>query len=95
MGLVKKHLKKSNYYLIQLVTKRGNNMKYDCPLTSISDTLGFYCRDLSLDHRDAWIYGIVVGWDDDSMKEMMERHKWNDKTVQRLQRLHKEYIELL
>ena len=61
------------------------------PLESISDTLTLYCRDLSLDQRDAWIYGIVVGWDTAGMNEVIKRHNWDHETVSRLNRLHLKY----
>lgn len=64
------------------------------PLESITDTLAFYCRDLSTDHRDAWIYGIAVGWDDESLKELRVKHNWDEKTVTRLKLLHSKYESL-
>ncbi len=41
-------------------------------------------RDWSKNTPDAWIYGLVVGWDDDSLEEMRVRFGWNLATVLRL-----------
>jgi len=32
-------------------------------------------RDMSLDHRDAWIYGILIGWDV-ALPEILKQHSW-------------------
>lgn len=43
-------------------------------------------RDWSIHHRDAWLYGVVAGWDDehpddDAMPEVAERHGWDAEMV--------------
>lgn len=40
-------------------------------------------KDWCLDHRDAWTYGILVGWDE-AEEEVVERHQWSEETAQRL-----------
>lgn len=60
------------------------------PHTAIADAMNFSSRDWSLNHRDAWIYGIAVGWGD-SINCVADRHRWSDDTVARLQRLHTDY----
>lgn len=41
-------------------------------------------RDWSLDHRDAWLWGVVIGWDDASLAELATTHGWSEKTVDKL-----------
>lgn len=55
-------------------------------LASLACSVSFHPRDWGLDHRDAWIFGIVCGWGD-ALPEVARRHKWSDQTVERLQRL--------
>lgn len=61
------------------------------PLISIHDTLAFGPKDYSINKDDAWIYGIVCGWDKLSMAEMQRRHGWTDNTVKRLVDLHNKF----
>jgi hypothetical protein len=35
------------------------------PLTSLKQTLAFDPRDWSINKRDAWLWGIINGWDTD------------------------------
>lgn len=60
------------------------------PYASVADAMNFSSRDWGLNHRDAWIYGIVVGWGD-AINCVADRHGWADETVARLQRLHRAY----
>lgn len=64
--------------------------KYN-PLESIATAIAFSPRDWSSHHRDAWIYGIVLGWDKEVLEELKNKHKWRDETVARLKFLHDEY----
>lgn len=52
---------------------------------SIAAAIDFHSRDWSIDHRDAWIYGIVVGWGD-ALDEVAARHKWSPMAVERLRK---------
>ena len=62
----------------------------ESPYASIADAMNFSLRDWGLNHRDAWIYGIAVGWGD-AINCVADRHGWTDETVARLQRLHIAY----
>lgn len=64
--------------------------KYN-PLESIATAIAFSPRDWSSHHRDAWIYGIVFGWDEDDLEELKKRYSWTNETVARLKFLHDEY----
>lgn len=71
------------------------------PLDSLESTLAFDSRDWSLSKRDAWIYGIICGWEnedplegeteDDAVNEICEKHGFDKK---RLKQLRKNYLKL-
>ena len=61
------------------------------PFESIAACIAFSPEDWGQHHRMAWIYGIVFGWDDESMAEMARRHRWRPDDVQRLRRLNAGY----
>ena len=54
------------------------------PFESLYDCIVFDSRDWSIDRKDAWIYGIVVGWNEKSLNELSEKHGWDEKTCTRL-----------
>lgn len=60
----------------------------ECPKESLSRTMAFSSRDWSINREDAWMYGIVCGWDSESLAELKQRHGWTDDQVARLDRLH-------
>lgn len=60
------------------------------PFTSIHDTICFDSKDYSLNHRDAWLYGIIVGWGD-SLDGISKKHNWSVEMTERLKRLHVSY----
>lgn len=66
-------------------------------VSSAGDAVAFSPRDWGVDHRDAWIYGILLGWSceedhdhddvcggDTALTEMAERHRWDAATVAKL-----------
>ena len=57
------------------------------PLDSIKNTMAFSSKDWSLCSDDAWIYGIVLGWDD-ALDFICETYQWNTETKARLVHLH-------
>lgn len=63
------------------------------PFDSLLGTLTGSSRDQSLDRRDAWLYGIVVGWDAASLAELAPKHGWTLQDVERLQLLHQAFAE--
>ena len=60
---------------------------------SIARCLAFSPGDQSLNKRSAWVYGIVLGWDD-ALPEVAARHRWSPEDVARLERLHKAWAAL-
>lgn len=66
--------------------------KQEC-LESIAGCMVSQPRDFSLDHRDAWAYWILFGWDD-AEQEIIDMHKWKGDTLSRLRRLRKQALTL-
>lgn len=62
-----------------------------CPFKSLHDAVVFSSKDWSLTETNAWIYGIVVGWDVDSLNEIKRTFKWSDELVDRLKLLHEAF----
>lgn len=58
---------------------------------SIGTAIALHPRDWSSNHRDAWIYGIVLGWSNEAYLELKEKHGWSDETIERLKKLHTEF----
>ncbi|HLS01708.1 MAG TPA: hypothetical protein VK054_06960 [Beutenbergiaceae bacterium] len=54
-----------------------------------------YPGDWSQDHRLAWIYGLLCGWDDESLSEIAKRHNWEQGLVDNLRRYRKAVDDLL
>ncbi|MCO1599769.1 hypothetical protein [Desulfosporosinus nitroreducens] len=54
---------------------------------SVHDAIVFDVRDWGADKRSAWIYGIMVGWDNDSYQEFKQKFRWTDKVISRNKRL--------
>jgi hypothetical protein len=72
-----------------MIEKRTTN-----PLESLHDCLVFSSTDWGSCSNYAWIYGIVCGWDDESLKEFQKQFKWNDEAINRLKELRRNFEEL-
>lgn len=76
-------------------------------LTSLDSTIVGCSRDWGVDYRDAWIYGVVVGWGcdeqhehdpeicTDATAEIAARHGWSGEQVARMQRYHRAVLAAL
>ena len=47
--------------------------------------------DWSADHRNAWIYHIIIGWGS-SLPSIAAKHRWSDDDVARLKRLRADFV---
>jgi hypothetical protein len=70
------------------------------PFESLHNTIAFDVKDWATNKRDAWIYGIIIGWGSDDpettediFQEFNEKFKWERETWNRLQMLHKEFLK--
>lgn len=59
-------------------------------LDSMRTTMEMSDRDWSADADDAWLYGIVVGWDRSPRESarVAATHGWDDAAVEQLRELH-------
>lgn len=56
------------------------------PFESLRNAIVVHPRDWAADYRDAWIYGVIVGWGD-ALPEVAALHDWSDAAVVRLRTL--------
>lgn len=66
------------------------------PIESIRSLLATDSRDWGEDRGDAWLWGIVMGWDDEdlecsAMELIARKHDWDEATVARLRLLHERF----
>lgn len=40
-----------------------------------------YERDWTADRHDAYLWGVLIGWDDDALEEIAVKHRWNEHRV--------------
>lgn len=70
-------------------------------LDSLARTLAFSSRDWGTNPRDAWLWGVLNGWDADepgeesAMDEMARAHGWGEATVDRLRQFHSTVLALI
>jgi hypothetical protein len=65
----------------------------ECPMCSVETTTATQTRDMSVEKRDAWAWGVVLGWDSESMDDGAMR-QWGADTQSRLRRLHARWQEI-
>ena len=53
-------------------------------LNSVERALLGYVGDISADKRLSWIYGILIGWSDECLKEYSEKHHIKQCDIERL-----------
>ena len=70
------------------------------PLESLRAALAFSSNEWAESRAGAWVWGIVLGWDDedepdsDAMAEVAARYRWAPEVVARLRRLHEAFNRL-
>ena len=64
------------------------------PLQKLNEILAFTSRDCSEDKMIACMYGIIMGWDKNSYKELKEKHNWSDTDIKLQKKWHKEYAKM-
>ncbi|MTI49480.1 MAG: hypothetical protein FH761_16730 [Firmicutes bacterium] len=61
---------------------------------SLHEAIAFDSKDYSINRTDAWLYGIIIGWDNSSIKELQNKFDWTDLTCERLKCLHEVFINV-
>jgi len=56
-------------------------------LSSVRAAMTIWVGDWSEDRIHAWIYGVIVGWDDASLAELAVQFGWHSEAVERLKAL--------
>lgn len=76
----------------KLIWQSRDEMPYPTnALQKLKEILTMTSRDTAEDKMIACMYGIIVGWDDNSYKELQQTHNWSHEDV-RLQKLwHKNF----
>lgn len=60
---------------------------------SLQNLCAFSSRDWSENSEDAWIWGIVMGWDAASFRQLQQRFHWTDGEIKSLKAFHKQFKE--
>lgn len=60
-------------------------------LESIRDTFVKSSKDWGATKQDAWLYGIIVGWDWKSYKELSKMWNWSKDDVDLNKKLHQDF----
>jgi len=66
----------------------------DDPKDSLHQAIVFDVADWSVTSRMTWVYGIIVGWDRDSLDEFKQKFQWSEESCQWLIRLHEKFKNL-
>ena len=45
-------------------------------LDAVTPAITSIPHDSSVDHRDAWVYGILLGWSGNALDEVLDKHGW-------------------
>jgi hypothetical protein len=65
------------------------------PKAAIADLMAMADgRDWSEDHHDAWLWGIVHGWDESEIDAVTSKHGWSADDVAHLRLLHDRWQHL-
>ena len=63
------------------------------PLQELHEILTRSAKDMSKEKTLACMYGIIVGWDDESYKELKESLGWTDSNVEFQKDMNAKYTE--
>jgi hypothetical protein len=61
---------------------------------SLENCVAFHCQEWGSEKRNAWIFGIVCGWDEEAMIIIADKHRWKPHDVERLKRLRAQFEQL-
>jgi hypothetical protein len=50
-------------------------------VTSICNMMRVDSRDWAADRRDVYLWGVLIGWDDEALEEIAAKHRWNEHRV--------------
>ena len=62
------------------------------PLQALVMSLCGTSKDMAEHKFDAYLYGVIVGWDDDAYETLRGQHGWSEDVVNYQKRLHQNFI---
>lgn len=68
-------------------------MNHTNVIANLRSTLIHMPREMAAVAEDAWLYGIIVGWDE-ALDSVAQNHGWNEETVARLLDLRNQFSRL-
>jgi hypothetical protein len=51
------------------------------PLQKLRETMCFTSRDVGEDKMIAFMYAIIVGWNDEAYEDLRKTHNWSDRDI--------------
>lgn len=63
------------------------------PLQALVMSLCRTPKDMGEHKFDAYLYGVIVGWEDSSYEELKIRHTWSEEVIEYQKLLHQNYIK--
>lgn len=83
----------------------ANDLPYTLPTTdpkqALEDTLAFAANDWAASRAEAWVYGIILGWEFDNpedgpqlREEFRQKFGWTGEQIARLEALHEAFEAL-
>lgn len=63
------------------------------PLQALVMSLCGTSKDMGEQKFDAYLYGVIVGWEDSAYDELKVRHNWSEQVVQYQKLLHQNFIK--
>jgi hypothetical protein len=50
-------------------------------VTAVCNMMRVDSRDWAADRGDAYLWAVLIGWDDDALQEVAAKHRWNEHRV--------------
>lgn len=63
------------------------------PIQALVMSLCRTSKDMGEQKFDAYLYGVIVGWDDGAYIQLKEKHGWTDKQIEYQKMLHQNLIK--
>lgn len=63
------------------------------PLQALVMSLCGTSKDMAEQKFDAYLYGVIVGWDDGAYKQLKKKHGWTNEQIEYQKKLHQNYIK--
>lgn len=73
--------------------RTANDGPPENPLQALTISLCITSKDMAENKFDAYLYGVIVGWDDEAYETLKGQHGWSDETIAYQKRLHQNYIK--